>query len=126
VSFHTDVSSLKADEYCSERKWKMQLMTWGFAKYVPASHMRILVAKAEKRAREEGKETIFFNGQNQIAPERIEHFKKRKGGTVEAASPSAGLNAYPESNSSKLTMTFRNSGKYYLRDSVSSPRYAAI
>jgi hypothetical protein len=34
--------------------------------------------KAEKRARDEGKRTIFFNRELQIAPGRIENFKKRK------------------------------------------------
>lgn len=51
--------------------------------------MRILVAKAEKRAREEGKEILFKIG-IQIDPERLELFKRRKA-TKEAdsASPSA-------------------------------------
>lgn len=76
----------------SERKWKMKLKEWNFEKYVPASQMRILVAKAKKRAREEHKETVFFNGETQIAPERINLFKKRKfTREVEAASPSAGM-----------------------------------
>jgi hypothetical protein len=53
--------------------------------------MRILDAKAEKRAREEGKETLFEIG-SQIDPERFELFKRRKA-TKEAdsASPSAGV-----------------------------------
>jgi hypothetical protein len=53
--------------------------------------MNVIVAKAAKRAREEGKETVFFHGKNQITEERIETFKKRKTAEgQEGASPSAG------------------------------------
>jgi hypothetical protein len=70
----------------------MKLKDWNSEKYVLASQMRILIAKAEKRAREEYKETVFFNGETQIAPERINLFKKRKfTREVDAASRSAGL-----------------------------------
>ncbi|KAE9374326.1 hypothetical protein N431DRAFT_556656 [Stipitochalara longipes BDJ] len=51
----------------SERKWKMQLKDWGFGKYVPA---------AQKRAREQDKETVFLNGVTQLLPER--HSKRRR------------------------------------------------
>ena len=40
--------------------------------------MKILVAKAERRAVQENKETVFIHGKIQIAPERIDLFKKRK------------------------------------------------
>jgi tetratricopeptide (TPR) repeat protein len=69
----------------------MQLKTWNFDKNVSATDMGIVAAKAEKRAREEGKETIFFYGESQILPERIEYFKRRKTTKLaDAASPSAG------------------------------------
>lgn len=87
----------------------MQLKEWGFEKYLPASQMKIVVAKAEKRARDEGKETIFFNGQFQISPERIEAFKKRK--TVREAvpaSPSAGLCWFPSKDGLRLIPRHRN------------------
>jgi hypothetical protein len=60
--------------------------------------MQILVAKAEKRARDEGKETVFLHGGSEIGPERFDHFKRRKTTqAMEAASPSAGmLNLLPE------------------------------
>ena len=75
----------------SERKWKMQLKDWGFEKYVPASDMRILIAKAEKRSIEDNKETIFFKGECQIPQEKIDLFKRRKVTKQTApASPSAG------------------------------------
>ena len=40
--------------------------------------MQVLLAKADKRAREEGKETVFFHAGAAISPERLENFKKRK------------------------------------------------
>jgi hypothetical protein len=64
--------------FCSERKWKMKLKDWNFEKYLPAAWMKTIVAKAEKRACDENKATVFFYGESQIAPERIENFKKRK------------------------------------------------
>jgi len=76
----------------SERKWKSKLKEWGFDKHIPAKDMQVLVAKAEKRARDEGKETVFFQGEAEIAPKRFENFKRRKTThTMEAVSPSAGI-----------------------------------
>jgi hypothetical protein len=40
--------------------------------------MNFLVAKAEKRMHDEGKDTVFFSGTSQITRERIEQFKRRK------------------------------------------------
>jgi hypothetical protein len=40
--------------------------------------MKILLAKAERRARLENKETVIFHGKTRIASERINLFKKRK------------------------------------------------
>ncbi|KAE9382026.1 hypothetical protein N431DRAFT_322170, partial [Stipitochalara longipes BDJ] len=62
----------------SVRKWKEKLKEWNFDKNISASDMSIIVSKAEKRAREEGKETAFFHGGAQITRERIEQFKRRK------------------------------------------------
>jgi hypothetical protein len=62
----------------SERKWKEKLKEWRFEKNISATDMNIIVAKAEKRVREEGKETVFFHGQSEITQERIEQFKRRK------------------------------------------------
>jgi hypothetical protein len=62
----------------SERKWKLKLKEWGFEKYLPAAAMKILVAKAERRAMVENKETVFFHRETQIPPERIELFKRRR------------------------------------------------
>jgi hypothetical protein len=54
------------------------LEEWRFEKNIWATDMSIIVAKAEKRGREEGKETVFFHGQSEITRERIEQFKRRK------------------------------------------------
>ena len=62
----------------SERKWKGKLKEWRFEKNLSASDMSIIVAKSEKRVREEGKDTVFFHGQSEITQERIEQFKRRK------------------------------------------------
>jgi hypothetical protein len=61
--------------------------------------MQILVAKAEKRARDDGKATVFLHGGSEVKPEKFEHFKRRKTTQMmEAASPSAGmLSLFPES-----------------------------
>jgi hypothetical protein len=53
--------------------------------------MRIVVAKADKRAREQGKGTVFFHGNTQITQERIAQFKRRKiTKELDIVSPSAG------------------------------------
>jgi UDP-2,3-diacylglucosamine pyrophosphatase LpxH len=54
------------------------LKEWNFDKKISARDMSILVAKAEKRVREDGKDTIFFHGGSQITKERIDQFKRRK------------------------------------------------
>ena len=75
---------------CSERKWKMKLKEWSFEKYLPAADLNIMIVKAEKRRREEGKETAFFHGNVQIKPEKFENFKKRKAAKdIDAESPNA-------------------------------------
>ncbi|KUJ07828.1 uncharacterized protein LY89DRAFT_789494 [Mollisia scopiformis] len=70
----------------SLRKWKMQIKEWHFDKNLTKNDMAILVAKAQKRARDEGKETIFYHQDQEVSAERLSNFKKRK---VDAASPSA-------------------------------------
>jgi uncharacterized protein (DUF427 family) len=62
----------------SERKWKEKLKEWHFDKNISATDMGTLVAKAEKRLYEEGKETVFYLGMSQITRERLEQFKRRK------------------------------------------------
>ena len=51
---------------------------WHFEKNFAAKDMQVLLTKAEKRAREEGKQTVFFHAGTLINPERLENFKKRK------------------------------------------------
>ncbi|KAH8780621.1 hypothetical protein F5882DRAFT_500542 [Hyaloscypha sp. PMI_1271] len=77
----------------SERKWKDKLKEWNFDKNISSHDMSIIVAKSDKRARDEGKETVFFHGETQITRQRIEQFKRRK--TWKAAEPvSPGVGEY--------------------------------
>jgi hypothetical protein len=51
--------------------------------------MKIVVAKAERRLREEGKTTVFFHNGIAMPTEKIENFKRRKlVRETEPASPS--------------------------------------
>ena len=53
--------------------------------------MKVIVAKADKRKLDEGKETVFFHHGVKVASTRIENFKKRKvTKDVDVASPNAG------------------------------------
>jgi hypothetical protein len=49
--------------------------------------MKIVVAKAEKRKREEGKDTIFRHNGLIIPPKKLENFKRRK--TVRESDPAS-------------------------------------
>ncbi|KAH6661915.1 hypothetical protein B0J14DRAFT_312758 [Halenospora varia] len=72
-----------------ERTWKIKLKEWEFEKHISQETMRIIVAKAEKRARD-GKDTVFFHRQFPIPAQRIENYKKRKATkAARIASPSA-------------------------------------
>ncbi len=62
----------------SVRKWKMILDSWKFNKNVKTEEMLFVVAKAEKKAGEEGKETVFFYEGVEIKEDKIERFKRRK------------------------------------------------
>jgi hypothetical protein len=62
---------------------------WHFEKNFASKDVQVLLAKAEKRARE-GKETVFFHAGTLIHPERLENFKKRKIVNEGGVSPSAG------------------------------------
>jgi len=72
----------------SERKWKEKLKEWGFQKHLSSVSMDYIVAKAVKRVREEGKDTIFYHHDSEVPHLLIEEFKKRR--MVKAVSPNAG------------------------------------
>ena len=75
----------------SERKWKTKLKEWNFEKHLPATDLKILVAKKLKRSRDEKKETVFFHHGREIRPEKLDNFKKRRISKLgEVQSPSAG------------------------------------
>jgi hypothetical protein len=40
--------------------------------------MAVIIAKGEKRSREEGKETTFYHNGLRLAEEKIQNFKKRR------------------------------------------------
>jgi hypothetical protein len=39
----------------------MKLKEWRFDKYLSTKDMNVIIAKGEKRSRDEGKDTIFFS-----------------------------------------------------------------
>jgi hypothetical protein len=57
-------SQLKWANELSERKWKAKFKEWKFDKNISATDMNMVLAKAEKRTREEGKDTGFFPCRN--------------------------------------------------------------
>lgn len=68
----------------------MKLKEWGYEKHLTETEMKIVVAKAEKRLSEEGKDTIFLHNGVHIPATKLENFKRRK--TIREsypASPSA-------------------------------------
>lgn len=68
----------------------MQVKEWNFDKNLSKNDMAILVAKAEQRKRNGGKETAFYCAGQMIRPARLDAFKKRKTAeTIDAPSPSA-------------------------------------
>ena len=74
----------------SPRKWKSKLKEWGYEKHLTEMELKIVVAKAQKRKREAGKDTLFKHNGLIIPPTKLENFKRRK--TVresDPASPSA-------------------------------------
>jgi hypothetical protein len=75
----------------SRRKWKAKLKDWGFDKHLSERDMKFVVAKAEKRSMEEGKETEFFHNGSLISNTKIGNCKRRKTFRVsETVSPSVG------------------------------------
>ncbi|KAF8863776.1 hypothetical protein BDZ45DRAFT_88170 [Acephala macrosclerotiorum] len=69
----------------SPRKWKEKLREWNFDKNLTKNEMKVVIAKAEKRATEEGKETIFFHRGNMVPPAKFSAWQKR----IIASSPAS-------------------------------------
>ncbi|KAH7420120.1 hypothetical protein BKA64DRAFT_634763 [Cadophora sp. MPI-SDFR-AT-0126] len=79
----------------SPRKWKTKFKEWNYETRLTEMDMKIVSAKAEKRACDDGKKTDLFHNGILIHPSRIANFKKRN--TVknsEAASHTAEPPAY--------------------------------
>ncbi|KAF8858195.1 hypothetical protein BDZ45DRAFT_403561 [Acephala macrosclerotiorum] len=68
----------------SERKWKDKIKEWRFKKNIPAKELGFMVAKAEKRKLEEGKDTEFRRHGLLVDDSKVEQFKKRRITTVAA------------------------------------------
>jgi len=101
----------------SERKWKMKLKEWKFEKYLSDQDKMIIIAKAEKRARD-GKDTVFYHGDTEITTERIENFKRRKvSKETDVEYPTAGKCGYRIFLAGGSNRTSRNPGVYQLSHS---------
>ncbi|KAE8443759.1 hypothetical protein EG329_001353 [Mollisiaceae sp. DMI_Dod_QoI] len=61
----------------SVRNWKSKLRDWGFDKNVTIN-MKFMLAKSEKRARDEGKDTEFKRNGILVPPQTLQQFKKRR------------------------------------------------
>lgn len=73
----------------SVRKWKMKLDEWGYQKYLSEQDVTILIAKADRRAKHEGKDTACLLNGLMISDSRFDNFKRRKDARkFEGASPS--------------------------------------
>jgi hypothetical protein len=71
--------------FLSPRKWKTKLKEWGYEKHLSKSQMKSIVAKVEKRLRDEGKDTVIFHNGVKMPVEKLENFKRRK--TVRQSEP---------------------------------------
>jgi hypothetical protein len=100
---------------------------WRFEKYLSEMDMKIIVAKANKRAREQ-KKTVFFHHSRRLAAEGNENFKKRRAAKESiAACQSAGLFLGPHLWAKELASNYmdRNPGLYQLPDPASHCRYSS-
>ena len=104
----------------------MKLKEWRFEKYLSEIDMKIIVAKADKRSREQ-KKTVFFHHRNRLAAEKIENFKKRAVKESIAASPSASLFLSLQLWAKEVASNYmdRNPGVYQLPDPASHGRYSS-
>ena len=67
------------------------LKKWGIYKNIPASDMKILIAKSERRKRE-GKDTDFYFHDRLVDAQKFRRFVKRKVSQEgDMPSPSAGM-----------------------------------
>ncbi|KUJ15238.1 uncharacterized protein LY89DRAFT_670738 [Mollisia scopiformis] len=79
----------------SMRKWKLKLDEWKFNKNIRTDEMLFVLAKGEKRAKHDGKDTVFFHGGSRIKRQKIEKFKRKSvanqqtDGTVDSKTPEA-------------------------------------
>jgi hypothetical protein len=58
--------------------WRDKFAEWGQHKNIPARKIGYMVGMREKRARDEGKDTIFIYGETHVSNEKLNSYKKRK------------------------------------------------
>lgn len=81
----------------------MKFKEWRYEKHLTNSDMKNVIAKADKRAREDGKETVFFRQGALIPATKIRNFKKRKAvRELETTLPSVGKNMPARGHSLEL------------------------
>jgi len=63
---------------CGRKKlYKAKIKEWGLSKYLPSLKADWMLKKAEKRKREEGKDTDFLMGDKPLTIDRIQNSAKR-------------------------------------------------
>jgi hypothetical protein len=63
---------------CGRKKlYKAKIKEWGLSKYLPSLKADWMLKKAEKRKREEGKDTDFLMGDKPLTIGRIQNSAKR-------------------------------------------------
>ena len=62
---------------CRAKQYKEQFKLWGWQKYLPGGKAQWIVKKADKRKREDGKDTVFYYGGRMWPKERAEASAKR-------------------------------------------------
>ncbi|KAH8588572.1 ankyrin repeat-containing domain protein [Bisporella sp. PMI_857] len=60
----------------SKRTWKSKLKEWAYEKNLTSNDMKIISAKADKRKRDDGKDTVFYHWDSEIPPEKIKRFRR--------------------------------------------------
>ncbi|KAE8449299.1 hypothetical protein EG329_008200 [Mollisiaceae sp. DMI_Dod_QoI] len=78
LSSTMEIIEQKHNFTASQRKWKMKLKEWNFEKNLSEEDKKIMIAKREKRLRDEGKETTFFHHGIIIPGSKIDSAKRKK------------------------------------------------
>ena len=77
-----------ADRPTSLRSYRSKVAEWGLKQHQSSELLGIVVAKREKRKRDEGKNTVVVVRNEQLPAERLDLFQRR---AKDKQSPSAGI-----------------------------------